>query len=93
MIALLERRVTGGVDTHSDVHVAAVLDSATGKQIDTASFPTTADGYVALLDWVRGFGELDEIGVESTGSYGAGLTRFLHGEGVTVIVTACVAVV
>jgi transposase len=66
------RRVTGGVDTHGDVHVAAVLDSATGRHLGTGSFPTTTAGYKALLGWLAGFGEIDQVGVESTGSYGAG---------------------
>ncbi|GAC1312095.1 MAG: IS110 family transposase [Acidimicrobiales bacterium] len=80
-----DRRVTGGVDTHGDVHVAAVLDSATGRRLGTAAFPTTTAGYASLLGWLRGFGELDQVGVESTGSYGAGLSRFLTAEDVAVI--------
>lgn len=79
------RRVTGGVDTHGDLHVAAALDSATGRPLGTASFPTTTSGYAALVGWLRGFGDVERVGVESTGSYGAGLTRFLRGEGVEVI--------
>ena len=79
------RRVTGGVDTHGDVHVAAALDSATGRPLGTASFPTMTPGYAGLLGWLREFGELDRVGVESTGSYGAGLTRFLRADGVEVI--------
>jgi transposase len=80
-----ERHVTGGVDTHADVHVAAVADSTTAAHLDTASFPTTLSGYVSLLAWLAGFGNLDRVGVESTGSWGAGLARFLTGEGVEVI--------
>ena len=33
--------VTGGVDTHADVHVAAAVDQV-GGVLGTASFPTTA---------------------------------------------------
>jgi len=84
-MASTDRHVIGGVDTHADVHVAAVLDSATGRHLDTASFPTTLAGYVGLLAWLRGFGVLDRVGVESTGSWGAGLARLLAGEGVEVI--------
>ena len=80
-----DRRVTAGVDTHDDVHVAAVLDSATGRQLGTQSFPTTAVGYAALLAWTQGFGAIDRIGVESTGSWGAGLTRHLTATGIEVI--------
>lgn len=75
----------GGVDTHGDVHVAAVLDSATGRLLGTESFPTTTAGYRALLVWLRSFGDLERVGVESTGSWGAGLARHLHTAGVAVI--------
>lgn len=80
-----DRHVTGGVDTHGDVHVAAALDSATGRHLETDSFPTTTTGYGALVEWLRGFGQLDGVGVESTGSYGAGLMRFLRSKDVEVI--------
>jgi transposase len=75
------RRVVGGVDTHKDVHVAAVID-AQGKILGTSEFETTAGGYRGLLAWMRSFGELVKIGVEGSGSYGAGLTRYLTGAGV-----------
>jgi len=78
-------RVTGGVDTHGDVHVAAALDSATGQPVGTASFPTTAAGYQALLAWLAAFGSVERVGVESTGSWGAGLARHLHAAGVMVV--------
>lgn len=77
MMTSTDRRVTGGVDTHDDVHVAAVLDSATGRQLDTGSFPTTTAGYAGLLGWMQRFGTVDQIGIESTGSWGAGLARHL----------------
>jgi transposase len=80
-----DRHVTGGVGTHGDVQVAAALGSATGRNLGTDSFPTTTAGYFGLLEWLRGFGELDQVGVESTGSYGAGLMRLLRAEDVEVI--------
>jgi hypothetical protein len=85
MLTLIERRVTGGVDTHDDVHVAAVLDSATGRQLGTQPFPTTPAGYSGLLSWMQDLGGVDCIGVESTGSWGAGLARHLTGVGIDVI--------
>jgi transposase len=85
MMTSPDRRVTGGVDTHSDVHVAAVLDSATGRELDTASFPATTLGYAGLIAWIEAHGIIDRIGVESTGSWGAGLTRHLTSVGVEVI--------
>ena len=48
-------RVFGGVDTHKDVHVAAVVDER-GKILDTASFDANTKGYTVLLCWLEGFG-------------------------------------
>jgi transposase len=76
--------ITGGVDTHLDVHVAAALDPL-GRLIGSESFATDAAGYRALLEWLRQFGEVTKIGVEGTGSYGAGLARFLRREHVHVV--------
>ena len=76
--------VTGGVDTHSQVHVAAIVN-AIGRILGTASFPVSRKGYRDLLDWMRSFGLLNKIGVEGTGSYGAGLTRFLNAERVEIV--------
>lgn len=78
------RAVTGGVDTHLDVHVAAALDGI-GGLLGVESFETTAAGYQKLLDWLAGFGALERVGIEGTGSYGAGLARHLHAAGVTVV--------
>ena len=69
--------VVGGVDTHKDSHVAAVLTS-TGRLLGTETFPTTGAGYDALLSWMQGFGTVLRIGVEGTSSYGTGLTRSLR---------------
>lgn len=76
--------VTGGVDTHRDEHVAAALDPV-GGLLGSASFPTTAAGYTALLAWLRSHGEISSVGVEGTGSYGAGLARHLTAAGVLVL--------
>jgi transposase len=78
------RGVTGGVDTHLDVHVAAALDPL-GALLGSAPFPTTPAGYQALLSWLEGFGKVTKVGVEGTGSYGAGLSKFLAGAGIAVI--------
>ena len=80
----IARTITGGVDTHLDVHVAAALDER-GALLGTESFPTTPRGYVALLDWLEAFGTVELVGVEGTGSYGAGLTRHLHRQGISVV--------
>ena len=79
-----ERGVTGGVDTHRDVHVAAALDPL-GGVLGSESFTTDAAGYKALLKWLEAFGDVTKIGVEGTGSYGSGLARYLRRSGVKVI--------
>jgi transposase len=76
--------VTGGVDTHLDVHVAAALDER-GGLLGTRAFPTTAAGYRALVGWLRGFGQIAVVGVEGTGSYGVGLARHLRLDGVAIV--------
>ncbi len=76
--------VIGGVDTHKDIHVAAVVDSK-DVLIDCNTFATTRAGYRSMLRWMRSFGDLKRIGVESTGSYGAGLLRFLDNAGIEVL--------
>jgi transposase len=73
-----------GVDTHKDVHVAALITTL-GVQLADATFPTTAVGYRQLLAWARTFGALHCAGVEGTGSYGAALTRYLRRQHLTVI--------
>ena len=65
-----------GVDTHQLVHVAAVID-ARFQRLGHREFPATAAGHSDLLAWASGHGRIAAFGVESTGSYGAGLTRHL----------------
>jgi transposase len=75
--------IFGGVDTHRDVHVAAALNSF-GVLIGTASFGSDAAGHQRLLAWLGSFGSTAVVGVEGTGSYGAGLARHLRAAGVGV---------
>jgi len=76
--------ITGGVDTHADTHVAAALDPL-GALLGVREFPATAAGYAGLLDWLAGFGTVALVGVEGTGSYGAGLARHLAAAGIRVV--------
>ena len=78
------RLVCGGVDTHSLVHVAAVVDH-NGGLLGIEEFETTRAGYEKLLGWMRGFGEVIRVGVEGTGSYGVDLARHLAAAGVEVV--------
>lgn len=85
METMVEKRaVTGGVDTHLEVNVAAALNPI-GGVLGVESFPTTAAGCRSLLVWLASFGTVERVGVEGTGSYGAGLARHLQAAGVTVI--------
>ena len=76
--------VIGGVDTHVDVHVAAVV-SHVGGVLGVESFATTRSGYRQLMSWLRSHGELTLVGVEGTGSYGVGLSRYLARAGIAVV--------
>ena len=78
------RAITGGVDTHADVHVAAALDPL-GGLLGVREFPATTAGYARLLDWLAGFGTVCLVGIEGTGSYGAGLARHMATAGVRVV--------
>ncbi|MGZ4666175.1 MAG: IS110 family transposase, partial [Frankiaceae bacterium] len=77
------RAITGGAGTHADVHVAAALDPI-GGLLGVREFPASPAGYTRLLEWLGGFGTVCLIGIEGTGSYGAGLSRHVTTAGVRV---------
>jgi transposase len=83
--ATATREVIGGVDTHGRTHHAAALDAASGKLLGDRQFPATGTGYRQLLNWLRSFGSVAKVGVEGTGSYGAGLMRCLTEANLAVI--------
>ena len=76
--------IFGGVDTHRDIHVAAVVDTA-GRVLGSESFAAETAGYRQLVAWMRSRGRLVRVGVEGTGSYGAGLARHLLGADIDVV--------
>jgi transposase len=76
--------VIGGVDTHKHTHYAAAVDDQ-GRLLGHREFPAHDRGYQCLLEWMRGYGRVQAIGVESTGSFGATLTRALTAAGEQVI--------
>jgi transposase len=78
----MEWTVAIGVDTHKEAHVAVALD-ALGAQLDSREITTTPAGYQSLLSWAQELG-VPAFAVEGTGSYGAGLVRFLEHAGVSV---------
>jgi transposase len=73
-----------GVDTHEREHVAALIDEL-GRLLETRSCVANAGGYRQLLAWAREHGPVIRAGVEGTGSFGAGLARFLAEQGVAVV--------
>ena len=83
-LTIVDTPITGGVDTHADVHVAAALDPV-GGLLGVAEFPVTPAGYARLLSWLGGFGAVCLVGIEGTGSYGAGLARYLATAGIRVV--------
>jgi transposase len=72
------------VDTHADMHVAAALDPI-GGLLGIEEFPVSPAGYARLLGWLGGFGTVALVGIEGTGSYGAGLARHVTAAGIRVV--------
>ncbi len=76
--------VTAGADTHRDTHMIAALDQR-GAQLGVREFTTDPTGHDDILNWLESFGTIDRIGVEGTGTYGAGLCRFLQRHDIDVV--------
>jgi transposase len=76
--------VTVGIDTHGEVHVAAVLDER-GRLLATESFATTTQGHRRLERWASRFGTIDGVGIEGTGAWGAGVARHFTAAGYRVV--------
>jgi transposase len=77
-------QVTVGVDSHKDVHVAAAVDQV-GRVLGTTWVPTTTQGSAQLLRWATRLGQVQRFGIEGTGSFGAGLSRWLQDQGHEVV--------
>ncbi len=76
--------VVVGVDTHKHVHTAVAIDRL-GTRLGATTVPVSAEGYRALEAWALSFGSVRVFGIEGTGSYGAGLSRFLRERGHAVL--------
>ena len=74
------RKVIVGVDTHKHLHVAVALDHH-GARIAEHSASADSSGYAQLDAWARSLGTVEVVGIEGTGSYGAGLTSYLRRQG------------
>jgi transposase len=76
--------VYAGIDTHADTHHVAVIDGH-GRPLGDVKVPATAAGYRQAAGFIGRWPDVAKVGVECTGSYGAGLTRELLAAGHTVI--------
>ncbi|MCL1797915.1 MAG: IS110 family transposase, partial [Eggerthellaceae bacterium] len=70
------RLVIMGADTHKQFHTVAVI-TASGERLGNKSFDANAQGYKHALIWARSFGKVEKAGIESCGTYGAGLCAYL----------------
>ncbi len=75
-----------GVDPHRDAHALAVVDVRTGAVVFEATVVASSDGYRQALLLAEAHAPGRRVfAVEGTGSFGAGLTRFLTGCGERVL--------
>ncbi len=75
-----------GIDTHLDEHVLAILAAPSGAVVAQRSIQASARGYAAALRFAADEANGARVwAIEGTGSYGAGLARFLAGRGETVL--------
>jgi transposase len=65
-----------GVDSHKSSLAVAVLDEI-GRPVGVREFSNDNQGHGSLLEWIDKQGPDRVIGIEGSGSYGAGLTRAL----------------
>jgi transposase len=72
------RRCRHRVDTHKHTHTLAIVTAATGAVVNQATVAATTAGYQQLLALATQQPGQRIWAIESTGGYGAGLTRFLH---------------
>ncbi len=82
------RRIIGGVDTHAATHHGAVID-LNGRHLADHEFPATKAGYEQMRCWMASHGTIHAVGIEGTGSYGAGLARDLSAHGINVREVPC----
>src|SRR3546814_9591020 len=64
------RKVTGGVDTHKDLHVAAIVDEH-DVVLGSEFFPTNRHGYKQMINWMRSEEHTSELQYLMRHSYDA----------------------
>lgn len=75
--------MVAGIDTHKHTHHVAVLDQL-GRCVADEEFATTSAGYAQIIEFLNAHG-VEVVGIEGTGSYGAGIARALRAAGLAVI--------
>jgi hypothetical protein len=71
-----------GVDPHRDAHAVAVIEVRTGVVLFEAAVPATSVGYSRVLELACVHAPARRaFAIEGSGSFGAGLTRFLTVQG------------
>ncbi|WP_104119087.1 IS110 family transposase [Arthrobacter sp. B1805] len=78
-----QHRIFAGIDTHADTHHVAIITDY-GKPIADREFLATSSGYRKAVDFITAHGIPGGVGVEGTGTYGAGLTKALQQAGIPV---------
>ncbi|WP_262032413.1 IS110 family transposase [Microvirga sp. Mcv34] len=73
-----------GIDTHKEAHTAVAINGL-GARLGAMTLLASSRGYQELESWAQSLGPVRAFGIEGTGSYGAGLARFLHERGHNVI--------
>lgn len=76
--------LVAGIDTHKDTHHVAIVDQV-GRLIADHQFATTVEGYGQIVQFLHRHGNVNAVGVEGTGSYGAGVSRVLNAAGFRVL--------
>ncbi|HIW30768.1 MAG TPA: IS110 family transposase [Candidatus Luteococcus avicola] len=76
--------LVAGIDTHKDTHHVAIVDQV-GRLIADHQFATTVEGYGQIVQFLHRHGNVSAVGVEGTGSYGAGVSRVLNAAGFRVL--------
>ena len=78
------RLVTGGVD-HPPRRERCGGTRSARRAVRSSRVPDDACGPPFPREFLASFGTLTRVGVEGTGSYGAGLSRYLRGSAVEVV--------
>ena len=79
--------LVAGVDTHKNTHHVAILDLV-GRPVADRGFRADGRAYAQVIDCLQCHDDIARVGVEGTGSYGAGLAGALNAAGLTVVEVA-----